>query len=302
MKNFKTASKETTLFFCLLLISFLFVLFRFTAAFKGVKVFFLTCVAPSYEVPAEMMHGVSGVGGNLIQLVSVYQDNRILKEKMGQYSILEAQKNDLDLENQRLRKILNLAEKKSFKSISAIVYGRDVRNGVDSFWINAGESKGVQSDDSVLGLSGNVLVGGVMHGVIGRVLECEDDLSKVLLISDPLSSVSCTVPRSSEQGLLQGQGGYKVTLEYLSPTADVQEGDQIVTSGLGGIFPDGLVVGKVVKVIALSSGFKKAEVAPFVSLSSIKEVMVLKPETLSAEAKYSSALQSVSSSTVVAEK
>ena len=116
-----------------------------------------------------------------------------------------------------------------------------------------------------------------MQGLAGRVLECGSHSSKVLLISDPLSSVSVSISRTGEQGLVQGQGSF-LTVEYLDLASDAKPGDEVVTNGLGGIFPQGIPVGVLTQVEVSASGFRRGILKPSVSLNRIREVLVLKIE------------------------
>jgi rod shape-determining protein MreC len=218
-----------------------------------------------------------GLGSRLVELVTAHRENQILKEKIKHLPLLEAQLQQEQLENQRLKQLLDLKSLLPFGSIAALVSGRDTQNWTSAVWIDHGSADGIVPDCPVLAVKGSPIADAqVSGGVIGRVIECGPGSSKVLLISDPLSSIAAADTRSGEEGLLQGHGSSLITLEYIDQSADIQPGDPIVTSGLGGVFPPGLSIGKVTKVSVSQIGFKRAEVRPTVSLSSIREVLVLK--------------------------
>lgn len=270
-------SRPTLTCFILLLLSFLAMTFQLSSLVQGLRLFLFSWIAPAYEMPVGMIHNVSGLGSRLVELVSAYQENRILKTKIKQFSFLEVQLQDALSENRTLREILELRAKQSWTTRSAQVYSRDSQSWTQSLWIDCGVEQGLKTDDPVLAVHGNPIKDAeIVSSLIGRILECGPNSSKVLLISDPLSSLAVSIVRNGEEGLLQGRGSFMITVEYLNPTADIQPGDQVVTSGLGGIFPAGLLVGTVSKVIALPSGFKRAELTPAISLSRLKEVLVLK--------------------------
>src|SRR4029077_19995432 len=84
--------------------------------------------------------------------------------------------------------------------------------------------------------------------LVGRIAEIHDDTSKVLLLSDPLSAISVTVVRTGDMGLLEGRNRPSAALNYLPHLSNVVVGDEVVTAGLGGIFPPGIPVGQVTAV------------------------------------------------------
>jgi rod shape-determining protein MreC len=90
-------------------------------------------------------------------------------------------------------------------------------------------------------------------GLVGRTVSVSDRTADVLLLSDRTCKVSVRLERSGVFGVLAGTGAKPgeqpaCRLDYLSQTADVQEGDEVVTTGMGGVFPKGLIVGRVVRV------------------------------------------------------
>ena len=115
----------------------------------------------------------------------------------------------------------------------------------------------------------------VSEGVVGRVIEVSAHTAKVLLISDPNSAVDVIIQRSRAQGILEGRVEEFGILKYIQKSDDVQMGDKVITSGLGGIFPKGLIVGTVTKVERKRPGvFQYIEVTPSVDFSRLEEVLV----------------------------
>lgn len=116
-------------------------------------------------------------------------------------------------------------------------------------------------------------------GVVGRVTEVGPDTALVLLLTDPNSRVAALVERSRETGLLIGRGGGACELWYLDVDADVQEGDRIVTAGLGGVFPKGLPLGIVTQVRRDERSWStSATVKPAAALGRLEEVLCLRSE------------------------
>jgi rod shape-determining protein MreC len=116
-------------------------------------------------------------------------------------------------------------------------------------------------------------------GVIGRVQRVYGKYADVVLAVDPQSSIDVIVPRTGSRGVLKGLGGdnvYSCKIEYLLKNEEVREGDVIVTSGLGGVFPRDLPVGTIRKIEKKEYGmYQDVEVAPAVDFSHIGAVLVI---------------------------
>ena len=116
-------------------------------------------------------------------------------------------------------------------------------------------------------------------GVAGQVLEAHPAGSLAMLVTDPNSRIACLVERSRESGLLVGTGGPLCQLRYLDAEADVMVDDRVITAGLGGPFPKGLAVGRVVKVVRDEAGGRAVVwVRPALRLNQVEEVMCVPPE------------------------
>lgn len=117
------------------------------------------------------------------------------------------------------------------------------------------------------------------EGLVGRVLHSYGGYSDVLLVSDPQSSVDVIIPSTEGRGILTGlasETSYDCEIEYLEQGKAVKVGDEVVTSGLGKRFPEGLVVGVISSVDSAEHGlYQKVRVAPAVNFSSLDKVLVL---------------------------
>ena len=269
-------SKPAGLCIALLGFSFLLMTFRLTGAVRNFRTFLLYWVSPIEEVSESSIEFASEIGSNLVRLVKAHKENRILKERILTASVIETQYKETLEENKRLRGLLGMKAEIPFDSLSARVSGRDPQSWTQAVWINRGFGDQVAPDSPVVAVESKGYGGaGVLEGLVGRVLECGKHSSKVLLLSDPLSSVAVSIPRIGDQGLVQGQGSF-LSVEYLEMTSQAQSGDLVVTSGLGGIFPAGIPVGTLAQVEASASGFRRGILLPAVSLYRLREVLVLK--------------------------
>ena len=113
-------------------------------------------------------------------------------------------------------------------------------------------------------------------GVVGRIVDVQPTTSLALLVTDPESRISSVVERSRETGLLVGRGQGMCELIYLDAEADVQEGDRVLTAGLGGTIPKGLLLGTVSRVERdEETGVASAWISPAAHLGQLEEVLCL---------------------------
>jgi rod shape-determining protein MreC len=116
------------------------------------------------------------------------------------------------------------------------------------------------------------------QGLVGSIIECAENTSKVLLINDPNQGVSSIVQRSRQEGLVSGTLGTNLIMRYLPDDAQIIVGDVVVTSDLSQVYPKGLLVGRVVNIGREFSGLNRyALVKPVVDLSNLEEVLVIIP-------------------------
>jgi rod shape-determining protein MreC len=198
-------------------------------------------------------------------LVDFKEENRLLRE--------EAQRlrNDIRLlqvearENERLRSLLGLKERVSSRAIVAEILGEDPSGWYKTLLIDKGRACGVREGDAALS----------PQGTVGRVLEVGENISKILLIVDKNSLIDAVIERTRTRGVVGGRGHVLCELKYVSIDEDVAIGDQVVCSGLGGVFPEGYPIGKVSRVIRKGGNlFQYIEVSPSVNFSQIEEILV----------------------------
>jgi rod shape-determining protein MreC len=168
-----------------------------------------------------------------------------------------------------MKKLYSLQSRHSSTSMVAQVFARDPSNWFKTVMVDKGERNRVSKDMAVV----------TSEGVVGRVIEVSPNTAKVLLITDPNSALDVTIQRSRSQGIMEGKVEEICVLKYVLKSDDVQVGDKVITSGLGGIFPRGLMIGTVSKVERKRPGiFQYLEVTPSVDFSKLEEVLILKGE------------------------
>ena len=174
---------------------------------------------------------------------------------------LEAQK-----ENARLRKLFDIKAALSHKTITCRVIGRDAGSWNSTIIIDKGKEAGLAVDSPVLSAG----------GVIGRIISCSRGTATVMLISDLNSSIGALVQETRSVGLVEGQGDGRCLLNLLPKKVHIPLRATVVTSGLGRIFPKGLLIGKVTAVgEGLQDLYQVAELELAADLDRLEEILVI---------------------------
>ena len=198
-------------------------------------------------------------------LVGTSRENERLKQERDRLSLENSITAELLLENERFRDLLGFRKLHPLTSVMAEVIAKDAAPSSRTITINRGSDEGIAKDMAVVSAG----------GVVGKVLAVLPGTAKIMLLTDPGSTLAVRVQRNREEGLLEGKLD-RCALKYVSYYADIQEGDLLVTSGLDGIFPKGLPVATVVKVSKHeATAFQSVLAVPTVGLTRLEEVLVL---------------------------
>ncbi|MBI6545677.1 MAG: rod shape-determining protein MreC [Cyanobacteria bacterium NC_groundwater_1444_Ag_S-0.65um_54_12] len=209
-----------------------------------------------------------GGAGYFQDLTRLQQDNKQFKLRLAEIEYELIRRTEAAAEVDRLRALLDLANSLPTKGRFARVIGRSPDNWHARIYLDKGRKEGVASDAVVL----------VPSGVVGRVSKSGDRISEVSLLTDPGNQVSFVDQRSRSPGVLVGEGGAMLTMRYLQQQVDFRIGDSLVTSGYGNIYPKGLLLGKVARVIRQPDAITpQVSVAPQADLDRLEEVLVLDP-------------------------
>ncbi len=166
----------------------------------------------------------------------------------------------------RLSKLMAYEDDLRRETVSASVIGRDATQWSKMVVIDKGTRDGIRNYLAVVTAS----------GVIGKIIHAGPSTSKVLLIIDSRSAVDALFQGSRVSGVVVGVGGDECELKFVPNTANVKVGDYVLSSGLGGVFPKGLIIGKVSQVsVKKQSLFQDVTLVPSSDLSRLEEVLVL---------------------------
>jgi rod shape-determining protein MreC len=210
--------------------------------------------------------GVGSVWRGYFYLVGLEKENQALKRELQELKLQMNRYREADLANERLRALLNFKKSIATPLLPAQVVAFDPSGWFQTILIDKGRNDGVVQDMAVVSA----------EGLVGRIIGVGSHHAKVLLILDGNSAVDGYIQRSRARGVLVGLGLELCLLKYVQRNEDVQVGDQVISSGMGGVFPKGLHVGTVQEVVRGSSGlFQRVEVKPAVNFSRLEEVLVV---------------------------
>ncbi len=226
----------------------------------------LETAAPVEDAINISLKSLHDVWKRYLFLVGLEDENRRLRHES---AVLNEQLNRYRegyLEGIRLRKLLNIKDDFKHRTVVARVIDSDRTSLFKTLLINKGTADGLRVGLPVLS----------DQGVVGRIIETSWHASRVLLMIDENSNIDALIQRSRAQGILQGAGSAGCNLKYISRVEDVQTGDVVLSSGLAGVFPKGLLLGVVTGASRREGGlFQKIDVAPAVDFGKLEEVLAL---------------------------
>ncbi len=220
-----------------------------------------------FKYPLSVFYHVNLSVFHAKKIFTFYSEYSSMKKEIEQLKFKLNQAKEAELENVRLRRVLGLQEKRLYDFEVAQVIAKEPTNWLNSLIINKGQRHGIGINQPVMSFS----------NLVGKVIEVGASSAKVLLISDANSRVVALIQRTRVEGMLEGMGNGLCRLKYLPVNADVKLGDVVVSAGVGGVYPKGLIIGNIESIRIERGGiYKSGIVKPTVSLSSLEEVLCLK--------------------------
>jgi rod shape-determining protein MreC len=234
----------------------------------------ISFVAPFQELVTRSVRFTRGVWENYFYLVSVAQQNEILKKMLNESIEKNNEFHEIELANARLRNLLNFQIAPTNRVVAAEVIGKDPSVWFKTVIIDKGKAEGLQKGLPVV----------LPQGIVGQVIEVSSHYSKVMLIIDRNSAVDALVQRSRARGIIKGSSADQCRFEFVLRKHDVQIGDTVIASGLDGVYPKGLRIGRVSDLSERQSDiFYDITVAPFVDYETLEEVLVILPPEIKAK-------------------
>jgi rod shape-determining protein MreC len=199
-----------------------------------------------------------------MDLVQTKEENQRLREELNTLRQERFQLSETQVQNKRLKKLLDFKESTYYPVVSANIIGASpsiLRSQV----VIVDKGSGAEITEGMPVAS--------YDGIVGRILLTADKNSEVLLITDPVSAIDAYVHRTRARGIIKGTGNGCV-MQYIEKKSDVSIGDKVISSGKDGFFPKGVIIGTVTDIEADGS-FISASISPHVDLNSLEEVVII---------------------------
>lgn len=229
-------------------------------------------VSPFQWVGAKISGGVEGLWEKYTTIDEVRAENETLREENAELRQQLVEYDRLKAENDAYRKLAGLQEEHpEYTTVSGFVIGRDSLDSFGSFTVDKGTLNGVEKGNTVISDDGYL---------VGTVIEASLTSCKILTILHPSFSAAAAISRTRDNGILSGSASYaadgKCVVNNLSRDTLATVGDQIITTGLGGVYPPDVLVG-VIREIVPEAGGKSAVavIAPGVDIYDLTHVFII---------------------------
>lgn len=244
---------------------------------SGIKISFVENVVNVIVTPIQKLITGAGAGinnffGYFSDVDAIKEENQKLKEENTELNNRLKSAEAAEKENESLRSLLGLKKTMNeFETEAAQVVSRDPGNWFSTITVDKGTADGIAVDQAVI--TNN-------KALVGRVYEVGSNWAKIITVTDPECSAGALIERSGEYGVTEGDATLeqegKCKLSYISKNTNIIVGDTLVTSGLGGIFPAGLSIGKVMSMKTDVQGISQyAVVEPACDLKKLKNVLII---------------------------
>jgi len=226
-------------------------------------------LAPFLSSGSGIKKQITSVRSGLKSLDELERENTTLRVDNRQLRATNQALRDVEREVNRLRHALNYRERSFFKLVPAVVVARDSSTWWRTITINRGKDDGIEGDMPVV----------TDEGLVGKTTTVSANISIVILVADENCRVACSVEGTREQGIVSGERVTtgvtpRLNLNFLSKQADLRPGQKVYTTGVGGVFPSGLLVG-VVKSFHVRALDAQADLTPAVDLSHLEDVFIV---------------------------
>src|SRR5256886_6385965 len=197
-------------------------LLRDTAAVRGVSIFATEFLVPAERVLGAVGSSVSGFWQSIAEIENLRSDNKDLHAQVDRLALENVQLREQAFQAQQAAQLAAAAKGLQYKTVAGPVIARDPSGVLHTIVLGIGAQNGVFLDDVVIS----------DQGVVGRVSEVGSNYSKVLLVTDSGSAVSALVQGSRAAGIVRGQFGDTLVMDWILQTEDVKVGDVVITAGL----------------------------------------------------------------------
>ena len=209
---------------------------------------------------------IGGLQENYDTIAGFRAENERLRRRIQSLEVERQKLLEAQATNARLKQLLDFRGALPGPAVTASIIANSASSWFQSCLLDKGSADGVRKGMAVV----------TPLGVVGQVVAVTPRTAKVLLLTDPNSGIDVLVQRTRARGIVSGSLENGTVLKYVKRSEDIQEGDRLITSGTDGVFPKGMMVGTVIKVMKQHIGlFQFVEVLPAVQSSRVEEVQIV---------------------------
>ena len=221
---------------------------------------------PLQIVAQRTTNWIIDVQENYLTLSGYKSENERLRKRIHTLEVERQRLLEAEATNRKLKQLLDFRVRLPGTPITASIIANSASNWFQGCILDKGSADGVQKNMAVV----------TPLGILGKVVSVTARSAKVILLTDPNSGIDVMIQRTRSRGIISGSLDSGTVLKYMKRSEDVQVGDRLITSGLDGVFPKGLLAGTVIKVNKQSLGlFQSIEVMPAVQSEMVEEVLVV---------------------------
>ncbi len=221
---------------------------------------------PALVAGSSVTYAVGGVRDSAITFFKTFQEQSRYQQQILTLEAKLLEYREMEKENERLRKLFDFQSQQELKSNPAHVIGWDLSLLRKTVLLDKGSRHNLKRDNTVV----------VAEGLVGRILEVSPEISRAILLIDPESRVSAVTSESRSHGIVTGDGSDKLLMKYINLDSGVAVGEDVITSGVGGLYPKGIAVGRIESIQRDPDGLHlTVKLTPFVHFTKMEEVLCL---------------------------
>lgn len=226
-------------------------------------------VTPLQRVFTDLRNKIQGNSAYFTDIENLQIENEQLKSRNSQLETELRELESIKADNVILQEYMNLTQKYAdYNTIPAYVIDKDVSNYSSDLVINVGKKDGVEANMTVI----------ADKGLVGHIISVTENTAKVQVIVDPASTVSCNISTTEESIICKGtlENNQILRASYIPTGAELIQGDNVYTSGLGGIYRKGILIGTIEEIITTSNITDRyAIIRTAVDFSTVDTVLVI---------------------------
>ena len=251
-----------------LLIIFIFVFLNYQGWLKIPQGVFFKLLSPIQKVFYQASLKADNLFDSFSSVSRLNKENAELKQRNEELLSELARLKEVEQENEFIRKQMNLPELEASELVLANVIGQDSSILSRHILIDKGENHGVKKRKAV------ITAGGIL---VGQVIETTDSFARVQLINDSNSRINALIQESGTVGLVKGNQGLSIIIDLLPQGQNIERGETVITSGLAGLVPKGLLIGQIQEIFFSDVQIsQKAKIKPAADLNKLERVFVVK--------------------------